>query len=194
MRRVRLWLAGFCVLVASAGACGGDPPDKEMQQAQGAIDAARTAGAERYATDELMAAQDALAHAREAVEQRDYRLALSFALDSRERAQNAAKEATERKAAAREEADRAMSAAQAALGGARNRLKIAEASRVPARALAEPRATIADAEHRVQEARTAFDHGDYAAVLPAASSVMSNLARTTRDLEALAAPAARRHR
>ena len=31
------------------GACGGDPPEKEMQQAQGAIDAARAAGAEQYA-------------------------------------------------------------------------------------------------------------------------------------------------
>ena len=71
-------------------ACGGEPPDKEMQQAQGAIDAARAAGADQYAHEEFAAAQEALTHANEAVEQRDYRLALNHALDSRERAQNAA--------------------------------------------------------------------------------------------------------
>ena len=75
------------------GAACGDPPDKEMQQAQGAIDAARAAGADQYARDEFTAAEDALKRAHEAVDQRDYRQALNNALDARERAQTAAKEA-----------------------------------------------------------------------------------------------------
>ena len=76
-------------------ACG-EPPDKEMHQAQGAIDAARAAGADTYAPDEFKAAVDALARAQDAVAQRDYRLALNNALDSRERAQNAARMGADR--------------------------------------------------------------------------------------------------
>src|SRR4029078_2966791 len=84
-----------------AGAACGDPPEKEMQQAQGAIDAARAAGADRYAVEEYTAATEALKNARIAVEQRDYRLALNHALDSLERAQEAARQAADGKAAAR---------------------------------------------------------------------------------------------
>ncbi len=54
------------------------------------------------------AADEALKNANVAVEQRDYRLALNDALDSRERAQNAAKLAVDGKAAARSAADQAI--------------------------------------------------------------------------------------
>ena len=70
------------VLVLLA-ACG-TPPHKEMDQAQGAIDAARTAVDDRYAPDEFRAAERSLTLANEAVSQRDYRLALNHALESRE--------------------------------------------------------------------------------------------------------------
>ena len=63
-----------CVAAAAAGCA--DPPSKELHQAQGAIDAARAAGADSYATDEFTAAVEALARAEAAVGQRDYRLAL----------------------------------------------------------------------------------------------------------------------
>ena len=68
-------------LLLSLAACA-DPPDREMQLAEGAINAARAAGAETYAQEELTAAQEALKRAHEAVEIRDYRLALNHALDS----------------------------------------------------------------------------------------------------------------
>src|SRR4029077_14429983 len=78
MSSTRRLLLSLAVLVAMTGAaCGGDPPDKEMQQAQSAIDAARTGGADQYARDEFTAAQDALKRAQEAVTERDYRLALN---------------------------------------------------------------------------------------------------------------------
>ena len=86
-----LVVASACL--AAAMACA-EPPDKEIQQAIGAIDAARAAGAAEYAAEDFTAAQDALTRANDAVELRDYRLALNHALDSRERAQNAAKMAT----------------------------------------------------------------------------------------------------
>src|SRR2546428_12916322 len=105
----------FLVIAALTVPACADPPDKEMQQAQGAIDAARAAGADRYAKDQFAAAQDLLKQARDAVDQRDYRLALNYALDSRERAQEAAKAAADNKATARTDAEHALTAATVAL-------------------------------------------------------------------------------
>src|SRR5436190_8399990 len=103
----RRFLLSLAIVAAVMGAACGDPPDKEMQQAQGAIDAARAAGADQYAHDEFTAAEDALKRSRDAVEQRDYRQALNSALDARERAQTAAKEAVDGKATARVEGEKA---------------------------------------------------------------------------------------
>ena len=79
---MRLWCRAVlaCLFVALAGACT-SPPNKEMDQAQGAIDAARAAGAEQYASTEFAAATTALKSANDAVEQGDYRLALNHAID-----------------------------------------------------------------------------------------------------------------
>src|SRR5207237_8293242 len=104
MSRSRAGVCSIVIIVSMMAAACGDPPEKEMQQAQGAIDAARAVGADEYAHGEFVAAEDALKHAHAAVDERDYRLALNHALDSRERAQNAAREAADRKAVARRHA------------------------------------------------------------------------------------------
>ena len=94
------WLPAACVRAALLITACGDPPNKEMDQAQGAIDAARAAGADRYAATEYTAATDALKRSQDAVAQRDYRLALNEALNSREHAQNAAREGADTQSAA----------------------------------------------------------------------------------------------
>ena len=165
-----------------------------MQQAQGAIDAARAAGADQYAHDEYVAAQESLKRARDAVANRDYRLALDHALDSRERAQNAAKQTADNKAIARADADRALVNAAAALTEARNRLKAAAASHRSAPAVLAARRTIADSEAAVQKARAAFKEGDYRSVIGTMPAVTAHLRGAARDLEALVSPAARRRR
>src|SRR5689334_21875245 len=123
MSRVRRWLPCATLTLTLAVAACGDPPDKEIQQAQGAIDAAKAAGAEQYAPDEYAAAQKALKDASDAVSDHDYRLALNHALDAREHAQTAAKQAGDGKAAARGEADRVLRDAAHALDEARLRLR-----------------------------------------------------------------------
>src|SRR5262252_10329615 len=128
-------LRAVAVVAALAGAACGDPPDKEIQQAQGAIDAARAAGAEEYAHDELAAADKALKDATGAVSDRDYRLALNHALDAREHAQAAAKQTVDAKAVARADADRILREAARSLAEARARLKTAEGARVSPRTL-----------------------------------------------------------
>jgi hypothetical protein len=146
LRRVS---GSLLVLVLFAAACG-SPPSKELHQAQGAIDAARAAGADEYATDDYQAAVAALARAEQAVAQRDYRLALSQALDSREFAQSAAKLAASQKAQVRSEAERMLAQVTSIVSVASERLAAAQASRVP-------RATLEPVGNAIASARTALD-------------------------------------
>jgi hypothetical protein len=183
MRRRRFVLPIALVGALMVLACGGDPPDKEIQQAQGAIDAAKAVGAEQYARDEYTAAQTALKNAADAVEQRDYRLALNHALDARDRAKTAAQQAADRKAAARVDADRALAAAARALTEAQARLTAAESAHAAGRTLAEARRTIAAAERSMQKARASFDGQDYPAVVQAANAAASQLQAVARTLE-----------
>jgi len=190
MRRLLLSLA---IAAAMAGAACGDPPDKEMQQAQGAIDAARAAGADQYAREEFTAAEEALKKSHEAVEQRDYRQALNTALDARERAQAAAKESVNRKATARADATKALADADAALHNSRAKLKAAEAAHLAPRTLAAGRKAIDNGENAVQEARTAFDKGDYLAAIerarsrqPGEAAIAEQLAELDAALDELA--------
>jgi hypothetical protein len=169
----------------AALACG-EAPEREMQQAQGALDAARAAGANDYARDEFAAAEDALKRAQQAVADRDYRLALNDALDSRERAQAAAKQAADNKATARTDADRALASASAALNGALDTLRKAEGARVAPRALARPRQVIASGEQAVQEARAAFQQGNYLGLPDTLAGVTASLRTAAQELEAAA--------
>jgi len=190
----RLALTFFLAASLLTVACGDDPPQTEMQQAQSAIDAARTAGADEYAHDELAAAEGALVRAHTAVEQRDYRLALNNALDSRERAQTAAAQAASQTAAARVDAERALGAAVATLTEARARLQAAQTRGVPAARLAAARRSVAAGDLAVQKARAAFDQGSFRNIPQALNEPMTRLAATSRDLEGASRPAARRGR
>jgi hypothetical protein len=189
----RAWVLPIVLAVFTA-ACGGDPPEKEMQQAQAAIDAAVSAGAETYAAEELAAAEAALTHAGSAVAARDYRLALNHALDSRQRAQNAARLAGDGMAAARAEADRSIARAAKGVEAMRTRLKSSDVPRLPARSVSAVRASVADADQRVQEARTAFDRADFKAAQAAANAANAELTAATNNLESAAAAAAKRRR
>lgn len=151
-----------CTILLSACA---EPPNKELHQAQGAIDAARSAGADDYAPEELKAATDALAKAEAAVAQRDYRLALNHALDSRERAQDAAKMAASQKAAMRSQAERLLAEVTSVVAVASARLEAASKgagrSRKPDPAVEALRSQLAIARTAVDEAGKALANEDY---------------------------------
>jgi hypothetical protein len=153
---VLLWL----LWVVSSSGCA-DPPRKEMDQAQGAIAAARAAGAEQYAKEELAAAGDSLRRSEEAVTQRDYRLALSLAIEGQSRAQNAARLAGEARAKARGDAERAVGEVDSLLTHARERLGDPAVAALPRRTLQNARSTIASVEKSMQEARAGLKAEDY---------------------------------
>jgi hypothetical protein len=165
-----------------------------MQQAQIAIDSARATGGDQYAHDEFTAAVDALKRAHDAADDHDYRQALNFALDARERAQLSAKESADNKAAARVDADRALAAANATLGVAQKRLAELEGERVPPKLLIDPRKQLEATERHVQEARAAFDRGDFPGAITAASASSQALSTLVTTLESIALPAPHRAR
>jgi hypothetical protein len=161
-----------------------EPPTREMNQAQGAIDTARAAGAAEYARDEFAAAETALARSRQAADERDFRQALNHALDARDRAQTAARQAADEKARLRTEADRALRHAEVALEHSRTRLEDASDARVPAKVLASTRAAVTAAQGAFADAQAAFDKGDYIAVLAAVDQLQARVQATTSEIDA----------
>jgi HAMP domain-containing protein len=182
MLRVVRRLALITTLLLSASCA--EPPSKEMNQAQGAIDAARAAGADKFATAELTAAQDALKRSEDAVAAGDYRQALSHALDSRERAQSAAKMAVDGRADARGHAERAISEVATLLSRAQAQLKDNP------KPLKTPRSIVAAAEKMLQEARTALKTEDYPGVTRALNSAAAELQAALTEIDAAASPRA----
>ena len=145
----------WLLLAFLASACA-EPPNKEMDQAQGAIDAARAAGADRYATTEYNAATDALKNANTAVAQGDYRLALNYALESREHAQNSAREGADTRARLRGEIERSMAEVAALMAQAHTRLEAARKTRAPRGSLDQIALAITEVNEDVQKAGEAI--------------------------------------
>ena len=191
MRRA---LVSLIIAAALAAAACGEPPNKELQQAEGAIAAARAAGADQYAHEDFQAAVDSLKRAQDAVGEHDYRLALNNALGSRERAENAARLGSDAKAAARATAERTLTAVDTSLEQAEASLKTLEATRATRKAAATLRRAVADVKRDVQKARTAFESGDFPAASAAATAAAGQLAAATRDLAPPTASATRRGR
>jgi hypothetical protein len=180
--------AGLVLLVLTV-ACAA-PPSKEIDQAQGAIDAARAAGADRYATTEYTAASEALKNANAAVTARDYRLALNYALESREHAQYAARDAAEAKAQVRAEVERTTTSISALLATTRTRLTAVRATRIDTAVLEQAESDIAAAEAALQESGEAVTAGDYLGANQALEGVREQVARALAALNS-ATPARR---
>ena len=167
----RLLIVGGLILAA---ACSG-PPQKEIDQAQAALDSARAAGADRYATSEYAEAASSLQKAHDAVTQRDYRQALNYAIDSRQRAQEALRVAPEGKTRAHDAAVKDYDRTASRANELQTRLREADAARVPARDLQTPRSTLAEARQALQEASTAITAGNFEAVSKSLTEVRGKL-------------------
>jgi hypothetical protein len=164
------------------------PPNKEMDQAQGAIDAARAAGADRYATTEYSAATEALKNANTAVGVGDYRLALNYALESREQAQNAARGAADAKARVRGDVEHGITEITALIAQGRTRLMAAERARVARRLLQQPREELTAAEGALQKAGEAVAAEDYLLARDALTGVKERVDAALMAINATMAP------
>ena len=177
MRRLLL-----TVLLLAAAGCSA-PPQKEIDQAQTAVDLARTAGADMFAAADYTAAAAGLQKARAAVDQRDYRLALSYAIDARQRAQDAIRQATEGKASAQRATNALITDVTARVNQLQARLGTAEAAHVPAKELRAPRAVVAEVQKDLQEARTEIGVGNYDKAGEILTAVRKKLDAAIYDVE-----------
>jgi hypothetical protein len=172
MTRRRAAALFFAVLLS---ACS-DPPVKERQQAEGAIEAARAAGAETYAAAEFNDAQSSLKRYDDAVAQRDYRQALSAALEARDRAYEAAKQASNKKSEQRSQADRLAAELNTLVASASARLTAGNAR--PVGAAAERVKAVRDAgSSALQEARTLAEKQDYPGAVARLTPAIADIRR-----------------
>jgi hypothetical protein len=155
-----------------------------MDQAQGAIDAARAAGADQYAKTEYDAASTALQNAHEAVAAGDYRLALNYALEGREHAQNAARDTADTKARMRSEIERTLAQVDALVAKAQGQISAAERARVPPRLLRQPARDLA----------TVVAGGDYLRANQALDGMKERVAKVVADVAAATTPQTSRRR
>ena len=182
--RLRFRAGLACLLVALLAACT-DPPHKEMDQAQGAIDAARAAGADRYAATEFAAANTALKNANDAVQQGDYRLALNHAIDSREQAQNAARVAADNRAQLRGDVERLMAEVKALDTQVRAWIASPASARTP-RTRRAAQQVVTQATGDLQKAGSAMKAEDYTG---AQSLLTGTKARLQKVVPAVPGPA-----
>src|SRR5512134_3108572 len=101
-------------LAALLAGCA-QPPTRELTAAETALAEAQRAEAEKYASELMEQAKAALVAARQKVEQKDYRGALSSAVDASEKARAAAAAVPSAKMLLKGAAETAQAEAQAAL-------------------------------------------------------------------------------
>ena len=180
--RAATWL---CAVLALCAACG-EPPTKEIDQAQAAVEVAISAGAERFAPDDLAAARTALVQSRDAVAQRDYKLALSHALTGRERAQTATRNTAEARATLKRNTQATLAEVLALQARAQRLITTAPAGAARTRAR-RARPALARLGTSVQEARAAVEAGDDIKASEALPGVKSALELVIQEVEGRAA-------
>jgi hypothetical protein len=148
------------LLLFTLAGCSG-PPQKEIDEAGSAIDAARAAGAEAYAADDYAGATVALQKARQAVDQRDYRQALNYAIDARQRAVEASRHVVEGRAQSKADAEAELKKAAESVAHLESVLRAAGDAGTPAQELLASHETLQAAKGALQEARTALDARNY---------------------------------
>ena len=173
-------LGFFGLLLCLAAGCSG-PPTKEHDQATAALAAARAADAATYAPDDLQAAQGLLDKYDQFVADHDYRQALGTAIDARDRAYEAARQAGIQKTAARTALQSAITDLEALVKTASTRLGSAAPPRLTAAAADRLRTAMHAGEKALQEARSAMNDEKY-------RDGLSRVQPATEDLRKALAP------
>jgi hypothetical protein len=171
----------LAVSLVVTSACAA-PPNREIEDANTALKAAKAAGADRYAAGSYHEAEEAYRLANLAVSGGDYRLALSKALESREHARDAEREAADIHARARDEVLLMMTDVAAQLAHASTELESAERRHVPRATLRGAQQTLAGVEADVQKARAAIQKQDFADAKGTLTSVKARLDKVLASL------------
>lgn len=170
------------------------PPNKEIGDAQNALKAAQSAGAEQYAKGAYDAASNAYRVANEAVGDGDYRKALDQALESQRHAQEALRLASDLNLRSRDDVQRLITDVATLQALATSRIDAAERAGVPRRTVVDARRSLVQVSGEVQKAGAAIKVQEFAKALPILQAVKARLERTLKSVEAAMPQSAKRSR
>ena len=156
----RATAVGFLAAILFIAACAA-PPNREIGDAQQALNLAKAAGAEHYASESYTAAATAYRLANEAVMAGDYRLALNRALESREHAQTATRAADDARSRTRDEVLRTLTTVEGLMVRARTAVEAAERARQSAGVVRDVRQALTLINADVQKASAAIKDEDF---------------------------------
>ena len=165
------------------------PPDQEMQQAQSAMEVAKTAGAETYAAESLGKAQDVLSQAQAEVQAQQGKMFKSYAkakellAQAKTAADQAAADATTAKAQMKSDAEAALNAAKTALDSATQAVATAPASKDRKADLEAMQSDLATLKTLIGEADSAMASEDYAGAKQKADQVQQEAAKILADVQ-----------
>ena len=147
--------------------CGGDPPTSDLQDAERALQSARSAGAEKFASSELNAAQSAYAAAKKEVDTESEKLFKNFEKstqlisDAKNKAQSAESAAQSAKSRAKSGAESVISDAAAAVESAKTNVDSAPTGKGMEGDVDQLRADLGAAEADLSAARRAVSSEDF---------------------------------
>jgi hypothetical protein len=156
---MRAWPAILAVLCLSA--CS-EPPLKEVAAAEARLAEARQAGAARFAPERLKEAEIALQTARQKIDAKDYRGALSAASDAADKSKGAAQAAEAAKTRARGAAERAQAEVQAVLDQVKAVRRDATERKVPDKVFDSLRNPVDAARKVLDTVASAIERGEFA--------------------------------
>ena len=136
----------------------------------------------------------ALQKSHTSVDQRDYREALNYAIDARQRAIEAAKQAGIAKGHTKAAAEKLVTDCSTRISQLDTDIRVAQGAHIARRDLRAARTTLADAQNTLQETRVSMEAGKYAEVLTALTEVRRKLDAAITAVDALRQRPPRRRR
>jgi hypothetical protein len=176
--------AGLMALASLLTLACDQPPAKEIAAAAAALAQAQKDGAESFAPEQWKAAEGALAQARQKAEAKDYRGALSSAIDAAEKARNAASAAASAKLLAKSATEVAQAEAQAALDELAAVKEEAAKDRVPDSVFADLETKTQAVREKLAAIAPTLEKGDLLAAEKSAAELKAEaapLAQSYRD-------------
>lgn len=188
MRVVSLFwaLASMALIVG----CGGEPPTSDLAAAKQALDAARAAGAEKFASSDYSAAQGAYGGAEQAVNTEAEKLFKNFdqakgmIADAKAKADRAKAAAEAEKGRLRSAAEGAISAAASSVQQARAGVDAAPAGKGTEGDIEQLRADLGGADADINAARSAVSSEDFDQAQARAKSAQDKAAQVASGVQA----------
>jgi hypothetical protein len=175
--------------VATLSGCGGDPPQADLDAAKAALDGARAAGAEKYASSELSAAQGAFDDAKAVFSAESEKMFKDWATvapkiaDAKAKADRAASASQQAKARAKGAAEAAIAAASTAVQGSRTSLDAAPAGKGTEGDIEQLRSSLDSADADLSTARSAVSREDFETATSKASGAKDKAVAVATGVE-----------